>query len=149
VSNQGTQDNSLQVRKDAYELVVAELLSGKMTRKGTNDLVQIRIRDAVLRFAFDNPELRETMANTLGKLIDDTSIGNVRVTATTLKAGILWLDGKQDETIALVNSALQIKSDYSLAQLLDVALRHNVPSSVWAQSLENVSLDACLMGTDS
>jgi hypothetical protein len=139
-------ENLLKSQKAKYESVVAELLSGEMTPEGIENLVSIRIRDGVMHFALENPELRETMIATLSKLAEDSEDTNVKVTAKVIKAGFLWLDNKQDETVTLVNDALKMNSQYSLAQLLDIAIRHNVPSSVWAQSLRAVSLDACLLG---
>jgi hypothetical protein len=136
----------LQSQKTKYESVVAELLSGEMTPEGIENLVSIQIRDGVMHFALENPELRETMIATLSKLAEDSEDTKVKVTAKVVKAGFLWLDGKENETVTLVNDALRMDSSYSLAQLLDIAIRHNVPSRVWAQSLEAVSLDACLMG---
>ena len=139
-------ENLLKSQKEKYESVVAELLSGEMTPEGIENLVSIRIRDGVMHFALENPELRETMIATLSKLAEDSEDTKVKVTAKVIKAGFLWLDGKQDETVTLVNDALQMDSSYSLAQLLDIAIRHDVPSIVWARSLEAVSLDACLLG---
>ena len=136
----------LQSQKAKYESVVAELLSGEMTPEGIENLVSIQIRDGVMHFALENPELRETMIATLSKLAEDSEDTKVKVTAKVVKAGFLWLDGKESETVTLVNDALKMDSSYSLAQLLDIAIRHNVPSHVWSASLEAVSLDACLMG---
>jgi hypothetical protein len=146
VDIQKQNENLLKSQKEKYESVVAELLSGEMTPEGIENLVSIRIRDGVMHFALENPELRETMIATLSKLAEDSEDTKVKVTAKVIKAGFLWLDGKQDETVTLVNDALQMDSSYSLAQLLDIAIRHDVPSIVWARSLEAVSLDACLLG---
>ena len=64
----------------------------------------------------------------------------------TVYAGIAWLEGQTQVTRLSVDHALQIDASSSHAQLLDIALRHNVPPSVWSSSLAAVSFDACLKG---
>jgi hypothetical protein len=64
----------------------------------------------------------------------------------TVYAGIAWLEGQTQLTRLAVDHALQVDASYSLAQLLDIALRHNVPPAVWSSSLAAVSIDACLKG---
>ena len=108
-------------------------------------LCDIRTRDGLLRRLHDAPELREQF---LSHLIRELVRSTPEFTApiATVYAGIAWLEGQTELTRLAVDHALQIDSSYSLAQLLDIALRHNVPPSVWSSSLAAVSFDACLKG---
>lgn len=108
-------------------------------------LCDIRTRDGLLRRLHDAPELR---GNFLSHLLREAARSTPEFTApiATVFAGIAWLEGQTELTRLAVDHALQIDSSYSLAQLLDIALRHNVPPSVWSSSLAAVSFDACLKG---
>jgi hypothetical protein len=108
-------------------------------------LCDIRSRDGLLRRLHDAPELRGQF---LSHLIREVARSTPEFTAplATVYAGIAWLEGQTELTRLAVDHALQIDSSYSLAQLLDIALRHNVPPSVWSSSLAAVSFDACLKG---
>ena len=108
-------------------------------------LCDVRTRDGLLRKLHDSPELRGQF---LSHLIREISRSNEEFTAplATVYAGIAWLDGQTQVTRLAVDHALQIDATYSLAQLLDIALRHNVPPAVWSSSLAAVSFDACLKG---
>lgn len=108
-------------------------------------LCDIRTRDGLLRRLHDAPELRGQF---LSHLIREVARSTPEFTAplATVYAGIAWLEGQTELTRLAVDHALQIDSSYSLAQLLDIALRHNVPPSVWSSSLAAVSFDACLKG---
>ena len=108
-------------------------------------LCDIRTRDGLLRKLHDAPELRGQF---MSHLIREVSRSQEEFTApiATVYAGIAWLEGQTQVTRLAVDRALQIDSSYSLAQLLDIALRHNVPPSVWSSSLAAVSFDACLKG---
>ncbi|MEY3606642.1 MAG: hypothetical protein RL289_822 [Actinomycetota bacterium] len=108
-------------------------------------LCDIRTRDGLLRKLHDAPELRGQF---LSHLIREVSRSTQEFTAplATVYAGIAWLEGQTQLTRLAVDHALQIDAAYSLAQLLDIALRHNVPPSVWSSSLAAVSFDACLKG---
>ena len=108
-------------------------------------LCDIRTRDGLLRKLHDAPELRGQF---MSHLIREVSRSQEEFTApmATVYAGIAWLEGQTQVTRLAVDHALQIDSSYSLAQLLDIALRHNVPPSVWSSSLAAVSFDACLKG---
>ena len=108
-------------------------------------LCDIRTRDGLLRKLHDAPELRGQF---LSHLIREVARSTQEFTApiATVYAGIAWLEGQAEITRLAVDHALQIDSGYSLAQLLDIALRHNVPPSVWSSSLAAVSFDACLKG---
>ena len=126
----------LQVDKD---------LTWKEHAKLSVGLCDIRTRDGLLRKLHDAPELRGQF---LSHLIREVSRSTQEFTAplATVYAGIAWLEGQTELTRLAVEHALQIDSSYSLAQLLDIALRHNVPPSVWSSSLAAVSFDACLKG---
>ena len=105
-------------------------------------LTMIPVRDYTMRFAYDNPELRPTIAESLFKLStqkDDEVLH-------TVMAGIFLLDDNRDLAKVEVERALDLNNQYSLARLLDVALTNNIPSRVWAQSLSDVTPEQCLTG---
>jgi hypothetical protein len=108
-------------------------------------LCDIRTRDGLLRMLHDSPEHREQFQAHLNREVVRSREEFIAPLATVL-AGISWLSGQTQVTQLAVKHALEIDSSYSLAQLLDIALRHNVPSTVWSSSLAAVSFDACLQG---
>jgi hypothetical protein len=126
----------LQVDKD---------LNWKEHAKLSIGLCDIRTRDGLLRRLHDAPELRGQFQS---HLIREVARSTPEFTApiATVYAGIAWLEGQTQLTRLAVDHALQVDAGYSLAQLLDIALRHNVPPSVWSSSLTAVSFDACLKG---
>jgi hypothetical protein len=105
----------------------------------------IRTRDGLLRIIHDHPEAREDLRAHLIREVARAQQEFVAPLATVF-AGISWLDGHHEVTRLAVDRALEVDPAYSLAQLLDIALRHNVPASVWSSSLAAVSFDACLKG---
>lgn len=111
-------------------------------------LTDVRTRDGFLRTFYDLVESGETeqVTDLLEGLLAfaQGSKGEVRGMALTCWAGCMWLLGNSDGVLAI--SELEEVGDISLWQLLDMAIRHNVPSSVWGSSLKAVSLDACLTG---
>ncbi len=108
-------------------------------------LCDIRTRDGLLRMIHDSPELRgQFLTHLLRELV--RSQEEFVAPLATVYAGIAWLEGQAEATRSAVDYALNIDSTYSLAQLLDIALRHNVPPNVWSSSLAAVSFDACLKG---
>lgn len=137
--------NEINELREMLATVTTALTKGDVTDATIEALTLIPIRDAVLRFAFDNADQREALAENLQKL-SEMADGNGKPVVHAVRAGVLWLDGKQDETVKEVSQALSADSTYSLARLLDVALRHGVPSHVWADSLSAVSTDECLTG---
>lgn len=108
-------------------------------------LSDIRTRDGLLRKLHDAPEHRGQF---LSHLIREVTRSQQEFVAplATVYAGISWLEGETQLTRLAVDHALQVDATYSLAQLLDIALRHNVPPAVWSSSLAAVSFDACLKG---
>ena len=108
-------------------------------------LIQIPIRDGVLRFLYDNPESRTRAAVNLGKLLSKC-VEHEKAALATIKAGCHWLDEDVEKTKEALNTALTADSTYSLARLLDVALVHGVPPKVWADSLAAVSPEQCFSG---
>jgi hypothetical protein len=108
-------------------------------------LCDIRARDGLLRMLHDAPELRGQFLAHLSREVA-RSQQDFTAPLATVYAGISWLEGQTQDTRLAVDHALQIDSSYSLAQLLDIALRHNVPPAVWSSSLAAVSFDACLKG---
>jgi hypothetical protein len=108
-------------------------------------LCDIRTRDGLLRKFHDSPQLRALFQSHLICELARSQEESAAALATVY-AGISWLEGQAEVTRQAVDHALAIDSTYSLAQLLDIALRHNVPSTVWSASLAAVSFDACLKG---
>jgi len=121
---------------------------------------QPRVRDALL-YSFTNKGLREKSDTVLsdnecylsresaifaiGEYVENTyaDLDNAPMNLLMVLAGLYWYDG---EPSALKYVELGLKRDNSLAQLLDIAVRHNVPTHVWQASLESLSLDSCLQG---
>jgi hypothetical protein len=108
-------------------------------------LGDIRTRDGLLRMLHDSPELRGQFQRHLIREVTRSQPEFIAPLATVY-AGIAWLEGQTELTRMAVDHALKVDSSYSLAQLLDIALRHNVPPTVWSSSLAAVSFDACLKG---
>jgi hypothetical protein len=108
-------------------------------------IVQIPIRDGVLRYLFDNPEHRANAQQNLNFLLKDC-VAHELATVATVLAGCAWLDENYDQTRSALDMALAADSTYSLARLLDVALKHGVPAQVWADSLKAVSPEQCISG---
>jgi len=108
-------------------------------------LRDIRTRDGLLRMVHDAPELRGLLQAHLIREVGRAQQEFVAPLATVY-AGLTWLEGQTDLTRLAVDQALKNDPSYSLAQLLDIALRHNVPPTVWSSSLAAVSFDACLKG---
>lgn len=108
-------------------------------------LGDIRTRDGLLRILHDEVELRPQVCDHLSREIARAGKQWVAPLATVF-GGIVWLAGFSDKTRIAIDQALESDSSYSLALLLDIALRHNVPASIWSASLEAVSFQACLKG---
>lgn len=108
-------------------------------------LIQIPIRDGCLRYLFDHQEAREMVALNLEQLLTEC-VNHERAAVATVLAGCYWLDANMQATRTALDSALEADSTYSLARLLDVALKHGVPATVWADSLAAVSPEQCLTG---
>jgi hypothetical protein len=108
-------------------------------------LSDIRVRDALLRMAFDSINVRidtrEWLLHNICRIPDNYIPG-----AATLLAGVVWLDGNGALARIALDRALEADAEYSLAQLLDTALTHAVPSRIWTESLEAVSYEDCLRG---
>ena len=108
-------------------------------------ICDIRTRDGLLRMLHDSPELRGQFQSHLIREVARAQQECIAPLATVF-AGIAWLEGQTQLTRLAVDHALKLDPSYSLAQLLDIALRHEVPPSVWSSSLAAVSFDACLQG---
>lgn len=131
--------------------LLAELLDGLQGDNAlevAGSLQDIRVRDGFLRSVHDlhkageTDEIRAILDGLL--FVASNSLGTVRNSAMACFGGICWLSGDGEPLRAVLAS--DGWGDYSLLQLLDIATRHNVPSSVWGSSLEAVSLEACLQG---
>ncbi len=128
--------------------VCAEISSDSFTKdveQLLTDIVEIPIRDGLLRFLYDNADLRKQSAKNLQTLLE-TDSGFAKCAVATVLAGCTWLDSDFISTRKALDLALEIDSTYSLARLLDVALTHGIPASVWADSLAAVSPEQCLTG---
>ena len=108
-------------------------------------LGDIRTRDGLLRKLHDEIGLRAQVCEHLAREVARAEKPWVAPLATVL-GGIVWLAGFPEQTRVAIDRALDCDPSYSLALLLDIALRHNVPASVWSASLEAVSFEACLKG---
>lgn len=122
---------------------------------------QPRVRDALL-YSFTNKGLREKSDAILsdnecfllrekaifaiGEYVENTfvDVQNAPMNLLMVLAGLYWYDG---EPSALKYVEIGLKRDNSLSQLLDLAVRHTVPTSVWQASLECLSLSQCLLGS--
>ena len=105
----------------------------------------IHMRDGLLRQMFDHPELRLSIRTSLIEAVSLAPDADVASLATVL-AGCVWLDGNGALATIALERALECDPSYSLARLLDRAIAHNVPPSVWTDSLAAVSYDECLAG---
>jgi hypothetical protein len=136
--------------RDQLEFVLNELNAGIFNdvEQVAGLIVQIPIRDAVMRTAYDQPENRPALISAISGLLDVVDTAYDLATINTLIAGIYWLDGNKGETEQHLGMALEHDSTYSLARLLNVAITHGVPAGVWADSLKAVSLSECLAGAE-
>lgn len=110
-----------------------------------NALRDFRLRDALLRHLLDHDDQRVPVRSGLFGLAPYAPHDAQAPVATTL-AGCAWLDGNGALAQIAIERALDADPGYSLARLLDRALRHGVPPSVWADSLSAVTVDECLAG---
>lgn len=130
------------------DYVCAELQADskiKQPQKLIDALIQIPIRDGVLRYLFDNKESRNQSAKNLELLLAKCQ-AHEKAALGTIKAGCHWLDEDVTQTKNALTIALTADPTYSLARLLDVALVHGIPPKVWADSLAAVSPEQCLTG---
>ena len=144
-----TTGDMLAQRKEALAKLL-DGLQGETPLDVAAILQDIRVRDGFLRSVHDlyNFGEFETVQAILDGLlfVASNSLGIVRNSAMACFGGISWICGDKGEALRAV-FASDWDSKYSLLQLLDIALRHNVPSSVWSSSLQAVSLEACLTGS--
>ena len=110
-----------------------------------NQIIQIPIRDGLLRYLYDQPRDRKVATQNLELLLENC-VNHERAAVATVLAGSYWLDADMKNTRTALDTALEADSTYSLARLLDVALSHGVPAKVWADSLAAVSPEQCLTG---
>jgi len=105
----------------------------------------VQMRDGFLRQMLDQPKLRLPIRTTLMIAVSQANEQYVAPLATVL-AGCAWLDGNGALATVALERALSADPSYSLARLLDRAITHSVPPSVWTESLEAVSYEECLAG---
>ena len=105
----------------------------------------IQMRDGLLRQMLDQTNLRLAIRTTLMTAVSQAAEEHVAPLATAL-AGCAWLDGNGALATVALERALSTDPSYSLARLLERAIAHNVPPSVWTESLEAVSYEECLAG---
>ena len=148
VGKKNSKETNLKIRR----VLLAELLDGLVGENPLEvaaSLGDIRVRDGFLRSVHDIYNLGEF--ETVDAILDgllfvaSNSLGDVRNSAMACFGGISWIVGDGGEALRAV-LASDGWGEYSLLQLLDIAVRLNVPSSVWSNSLMAVSLDACLTG---
>lgn len=106
-------------------------------------LDDFRWRDAVLRHIHDNVALRLPVRASVTDLVTRCPERYVAPLATTL-AGVVWLDGNSALARIAVDRALEADASYTLARLLDRALRSGVPPRVWVDSLRALTVEDCL-----
>ena len=135
----------LETLNKVLQMTTRKLISGKESPTTAGDLTRVPIRDAVLRFAYDNPELRPVLSANLQKLVTSAN-PETHACIHTLCAGIIWMDGDKENTKAELKLALEADSQYSLARLLDLNMVHDMPNSIWNSSIGAVSPTQCLTG---
>lgn len=110
-------------------------------------LAEVRLRDGLLRrWVIESDEQsREVVEESL---IDCTAYLPASALAPTLTAiaGIAWRRGARDIAHHSVHAALESDRHYSLARLLQRALRSGVSSQVWCDAVEATSMHECLVG---
>lgn len=132
------------------KMITEQLEAGEVLTNTNLDVLidkGVRMRDGVLKWTQENPELREnTIASLTLTLADKSLAPEIVVVLTTVRAGLLWISGDDESLKEGIDKVLSIDPAYSLALLMDIAIRHNVSSKVWESSLNDVSLNACLKG---
>ena len=123
----------------------AEKASYAVLARGARACNEIRIRDGLLRSAFDSLEVRMKIRSWLMTNLCQIPESHVASAATVL-AGVVWLDGNGPLARIALDRALDADPEYSLAQLLDTALVNAVPSRIWSESLEAVTYEECIRG---
>lgn len=139
--------SDLDLKKEAQETWDSLATSSESFQITDNLIKNISItpiRDFVLRSLYENPDLRKTAFSNLRTL--STADKAETFVIYTIMAGCAWLDGQKEITRGMLDLALEENTQYSLARLLDVALTHDVPARVWADSLSGLTLDDCLAG---
>ncbi len=125
-------------------------IQGESPLDVAGSLQDIRVRDGFLRSVHDLYNLgsfEEVQAILDGLLfVASNSLGTVRHSAMACFGGISWICGDNGDALRAIFES-DWGGEYSLLQLLDIAVRHNVPSSVWSSSLMAVSLESCLTGS--
>jgi hypothetical protein len=144
----GPDVDSLTLRKELLAQLL-DGLQGETPLDVAGTLQDIRVRDGFLRSVHDlhnSGEFEKVQAILDGLLfVASNSLGTVRHSAMACFGGISWIVGDNGDALRAVLGS-DWGGEYSLLQLLDIALRHNVPSSVWSSSLMAVSLESCLQG---
>lgn len=108
-------------------------------------LVDIRVRDAVLRELYEDAAARLAARGNLIAVLQRAPQDAAASVACVL-AGCAWLDGNGAVARMAVDRCREVDPGYSLARLLDRALAHHIPPRVWADSLAAVSVAECLAG---
>jgi hypothetical protein len=108
-------------------------------------LQDVRVRDAVLRHLHESPQSRWAVRSALLALLSKVPADAYPAVACVL-AGCAWLDGNGAVARIAIDRCREADPGYSLARLLDRALQHGIPPTVWADSLAAVSIDECLSG---
>ena len=144
----GVKESDYEVRLALLEKLI-QGLQGENPLEVAGSLGDIRVRDGFLRVVHDihnDGDSEKVQAILDGLLfVASNSLGTVRNSAMACFGGISWICGDGGESLRAI-FATEGWSEYSLLQLLDIAIRHSVPCSVWSSSLMAVSLEGCLSG---
>jgi hypothetical protein len=142
-------ENPLERRRELLVELLANVPDG--IADSAPILTDVRTRDGFLRSFYDLVQAGET--EKVQKLLDGLLVmaqgskGEVRGMALVCWAGCAWMLGNLNPIKEISQGEpLDVVGQISLWQLLDIAVRHDVPATVWTSSMSAVSLDACLTG---
>lgn len=109
-----------------------------------------RIRDAVIRMLTHDASADHRMAAEQ-RLIDLVRVApqQGRAPAASIAAGLAWQRGDGATAQRCLQVALAADPGYSLARLLEKAVRNVVPPSVWVAAVGDCTVDECLTGSRS
>ena len=142
---------SAQVRaQQAHECVETLLAGSEPSPVVALTLTDVRLRDAVIRMithdhdAQQRRQAEQCLINTM-KVCPSA----LRASVATVAAGLAWQRGDGATAGHCLDVALTADSNYSLARLLQRALRSAVPPAVWVSAVGQTTMQECLNGTSS
>lgn len=108
----------------------------------------MRRRDAFLRIlVHDIPQAPRRVAEEMLTNAVSLCADSDRAALATVIAGLAWQRGDGAVAQECLNLALAADAGYSLARLLDRAIRHAVPPSVWVDAVSATTVESCLIGS--